>query len=587
MPLSTAAEFLDALSRYNLLEAEQLADIRGQGRPSLSDLKSLAKELIQRGWLTVWQVNQIVSGRGASLLLDPYLLLDVIGEGGMGHVFKARHRRLDRLAAIKVIHKDRLNNPDAVKRFHREAKAAARLDHSSIVKVFDANEVRGTHFLAMEFVDGKDLSRVVRERGPLPIGEACDYVRQAALGLQHAHEQGLIHRDIKPGNLLLANSGGRPGVVKILDMGLARFTKADSGTELTQEGTVMGSLDYISPEQALDSRQVDIRADLYSLGCTLYFLLTAQVPFPGGEATAKLLKHQMEEPQPIEQLRTELPTAVAGIVRKLMAKKPHDRYQTPAEVAADLAAMEGLAAAAPVARTVQRSARSVESATTVTLQRPAARGRRPLVLGLVASLLLALSLTGWLLTRGKESKGEARVQPPDRPTSALHTEPKRSAVLELQPADPDRRAAEWVLNTRSYIGIEVDGKPVGCQTLAELPKTPFTLVSINVNRNKQVSDETLVVLKGTQHLREAIISNSRATNQALTYLKDNRKLGLLHLHGTQVNDAGMVHVQAFTELKDLRVEKTQVSEAAVKKLAAALPHCRIQWNGGFIEPRTK
>ena len=199
----------------------------------------------------------------------------------------------------------------------------------------------------MEYVEGTDLSKLVREYGPLPVPHACNYILQAALGLQHAHEKGMVHRDIKPSNLLVSwgssrnvqtapvgtAATGRP-VVKILDMGLARLIDAEDGvtSELTQEGAVMGTVDYLAPEQALDSRKADIRSDLYSLGCTFYFMLTGKVPFPGGTATEKLLKHRLDEPTPVEQLRPEVSPGLAGVVRKLMAKKPGERYQTPAEV---------------------------------------------------------------------------------------------------------------------------------------------------------------------------------------------------------------------------------------------------------------
>ena len=238
--------------------------------------------------------------------------------------------------ALKLIRKERIDNPDAVRRFQREIRAAAQLDHPNIVRALDANEVGGTHLLVMEYVQGTDLAKLVKKDGPLPVDKACDYCRQAAVGLQHACERGLVHRDIKPHNLLLTPAG----VVKILDMGLARLDRRaddEASSTMTQEGAVMGTLDYIAPEQAMDSHDVDVRADLYSLGCTLYFLLTGKVPFPGGEALQKLLKHRLDEPVPVEQLRRDVPPGVAAVVRRLMAKRPEDRYQTPAEAAAALA----------------------------------------------------------------------------------------------------------------------------------------------------------------------------------------------------------------------------------------------------------
>jgi serine/threonine-protein kinase len=311
------------------------------------DPQALGAELVRRGWLTEYQVSRLVNGKGAELILGQYVLLDPLGEGGMGEVFKARHHKLDRLVAVKLIRKDHLGNPDAVRRFHREIQAVAQLSHPNIVAAYDADQSGDLHFLVMEYVEGTDLSRMVRQCGPLPIAHACEYIRQAALGLQHAFEKKMVHRDIKPANLLVsgAGSGGATsvGVLKISDLGLARWRRNGNGEssskELTREGAVLGTLDYVAPEQAADSHAVDIRADLYSLGCTFYLLLTGRVPFPGGEAIEKLYRHRFEEPPPLEQVRPETPAEVAAVVRKLMAKQAGDRYQTPAEAAAALAAV--------------------------------------------------------------------------------------------------------------------------------------------------------------------------------------------------------------------------------------------------------
>jgi serine/threonine protein kinase len=263
-----------------------------------------------------------------------YEILECLGEGGMGRVYKARHRLLERLVALKVIRRERLSNPEAVRRFRREARAAATLHHPNIVAVHDAGQDGDTHFLVMEYVEGIDLDRLVRTGGPLPVHQACDYVRQAALALEHAHARGLIHRDVKPANLLCAADGT---VVKLLDLGLARREAAggdeQASSDLTQVGAMVGTADFIAPEQARNPTQADIRADLYALGGTLYFLLTGRPPFPGGSVGEKLLRHQREEPRPIDQLRPDVPAAVQDIVRKLMAKQPEGRYQTPAQLA--------------------------------------------------------------------------------------------------------------------------------------------------------------------------------------------------------------------------------------------------------------
>lgn len=330
MPLA-AADLVAVLRKLPLLEPDQMRGVEGIAA-GFPDGRSLARELLQRGWLTAYQINQLSQGRGRELLLGPYVLLERLGEGGMGQVFKARQARLGRIVAIKVIRADRLTSTDAVRRFRREIEAAAQLDHPNIVRALDADEAGGSHFFVMEFVEGTDLGKLVRTKGPLPVATACEYARQTALGLQHAYERGLVHRDIKPSNLLLTTRE----TVKILDMGLARLDRgeeSESTSALTQEGAVMGTLDYIAPEQAQDAHAVDIRADLYSLGCTLYFLLSGRVPFPEGNALTKLLKHRTEPPPPLERLRPEVPPPVAAVVHRLMAKRPEQRYQTPAEAA--------------------------------------------------------------------------------------------------------------------------------------------------------------------------------------------------------------------------------------------------------------
>jgi formylglycine-generating enzyme required for sulfatase activity/tRNA A-37 threonylcarbamoyl transferase component Bud32 len=334
-PPRSAAALLEAIRASRLLQPAQQSEVEAL-RSRFADAKELARELLRRGWLTAFQANLLLQGRGQELLLGSYLLLERLGSGGMGAVFKAQNWKLGRIVALKLIKPERLTGEETVRRFQREIRAAAALDHPNIVRAYDADEAAGSHFFVMEYVEGIDLSRLVKQSGPLPVRQACDIIRQAALGLQHAFEKGLVHRDIKPGNLLLT----KQGVVKVLDMGLARLGPGGEGEQsstMTAEGTVMGTPDFIAPEQTLDAHAVDIRADLYSLGCTLYFLLTGQVPFPGGTLGSKLLHHQLHRAVPVEQLRPEVPAAVAAVVRRLMAKRPQERYQTPAEVALALA----------------------------------------------------------------------------------------------------------------------------------------------------------------------------------------------------------------------------------------------------------
>ena len=233
-----------------------------------------------------------------------YEIVRLIGKGGMGDVYEARHRMMERTVALKIIKQELMRKPEAVDRFHREVKAAAQLAHPNVVTAYDAEQAGDVHFMVMEFVDGVDLSQMVKDRGALPVAEACDYIRQAAIGLQHAHERGMVHRDIKPHNLMVTADG----TVKILDFGLASLAPeaiADADTveargDLTAAGAIMGTPDFISPEQADDARQADIRSDIYSLGATLYFLLSGRPPFAEGSVMHKLKSHAQVEPEPLE-----------------------------------------------------------------------------------------------------------------------------------------------------------------------------------------------------------------------------------------------------------------------------------------------
>lgn len=278
-----------------------------------------------------------------------YRLMERLGRGGMGDVYQAEHRLMNRLVALKVINRRLLSQPGAVERFHREVQAAARLVHPNIVTAFDAEQAGDLHFLAMEYVPGVDLAQVIKQRGPLQVREACEYVRQAAIGLQHAHEQGMVHRDIKPHNLILAE-----GHVKILDFGLASFANetlnqqiALSGQRpasdqvpdrLTSLGAMLGTPDYVAPEQVENPHAVDIRADIYSLGCTLYALLAGRPPFSEATVADKIRAHAQQDPEPIERLRPDVPAELAEIIRHMLAKDPADRPATPREVAESLAA---------------------------------------------------------------------------------------------------------------------------------------------------------------------------------------------------------------------------------------------------------
>ncbi|MBL8796817.1 MAG: serine/threonine protein kinase [Planctomycetia bacterium] len=268
-----------------------------------------------------------------------YEIRTPLGAGGMGAVYQARQQALDRWTAIKFMHASLAADPVAVARFLREARATARMAHPAIVQIHDVGQVDGLPYLVMEYIEGLDLTRLTAQRGPLPLSEACRTVRDVALGLQHAHERGLVHRDIKPSNLMVltpAQPQGRPGAVKILDFGLARLHDRESDFGLTHSDQPLGTPDFIAPEQIDDPRTADARSDLYSLGCTFYFLLTGQAPFAGGSLAHKLDGHRWAAPPSLDALRPGLPPELAAIVQALLAKQPEQRPISTGELAAVL-----------------------------------------------------------------------------------------------------------------------------------------------------------------------------------------------------------------------------------------------------------
>jgi eukaryotic-like serine/threonine-protein kinase len=278
--------------------------------------------------VTIAEVARVLEGR----TLDHFVLERLIGGGGMGAVFRGRDTRLDRTVAIKVVPSQR-RDAEALRRFRSEAQAAARLDHPNIARVYYVGEAEAWNYIVFEYIDGINIRDLIDREGPLSIDDAVYYTRQVAEALQHAQERDVVHRDIKPSNLLVTTAGH----VKLVDMGLARSTSQDrSSADLTASGVTLGTFDYISPEQARDPRDADVRSDLYSLGCTLYFMLTGEPPFPDGTALQKLLSHGSQPPPDPRRFRPELGDELIAIIMKLMAKKPADRYQKPLELVGDL-----------------------------------------------------------------------------------------------------------------------------------------------------------------------------------------------------------------------------------------------------------
>jgi len=337
----TVTTFLDVVGRSNLVDSDRLqAALKKHKASDNGSLPESAVEmadlLIGDGLLTKWQVEKLLDKKHKGFFLGKYKLLGHLGTGGMSSVYLAEHTLMNQLRAIKVLPKSRINDSSYLARFYLEAKASAKLDHPNIVRAYDVDNQKDTHFLVMEFVEGRDLQIIVNAQGPLDCATAANYVAQAAEGFAHAHNEGLIHRDVKPANLLVLNEDC---TVKILDLGLALFSN-DEGHSLTvaHNENVLGTADYLAPEQALDSHNVDLRADIYGLGCVLYFLLTGHAPFPEGTLAQRILKHQTQMPKTLKEERPDCPEDLAAICWKMIQKKPDDRYASADEVSAALSA---------------------------------------------------------------------------------------------------------------------------------------------------------------------------------------------------------------------------------------------------------
>jgi serine/threonine protein kinase len=365
MAVDSAANLVQALRQSRLLGPSQLEELTRVLQPRFADPRALARELIEREWLTPYQINQVMQGCGQDLTLGQYVLLQRLDESILGQVFKARHQHMRRLVALTIVRERLLAQSGAVERFYQEIQAAGRLNHPHIVCAFDAGPIGRTHFFALEYVEGISLDRWVQQSGPLPVSSATRLVRQVALGLQHAHERGLLHHDLKPANLLVTrlNSLGdgtrgpgetpRPSselfseaLIKICNLGLTLLRPRPRGRNAGDESMVLlhkseDSLDYMAPEQQPGVPLTDIRSNLYSLGCAYYYLLTGRVPFPGTDSEVKLRMHQTAVPLAVQALRPEVPPDVEDTLRLLMAKRPEERYQTPGQLAAVLAARAG------------------------------------------------------------------------------------------------------------------------------------------------------------------------------------------------------------------------------------------------------
>jgi serine/threonine-protein kinase len=428
MVLDTSHALAATIRDLHLLTPEQLHEL-DQLADRYPTVEPLVRLLQAKGWLTNYQLQHIRQGKGKQLFLGPYVLLERLGAGGTGEVYKAQEHSPDRLVALKLFRPDQVDDSLGVQRFLWDAEKAAQLSHPNLATIYDADALGDTPFLAMEYVEGIDLGRLLHQAGPFPVALACDFLAQAARGLHHAHEQGILHRDLKPTNLIVSDPKKfitsnvtveryACGIVKILEMGLVRVSRDTKPTDPDSAALPLhlGTMDYLAPELASHEGNVDRRADLYSLGCTLYHLLRGAPPFAGGTPTEKLRRHQSEAPVPLSTFRTDISADLDRLVLRLLAKNPEERFDNAEEVA----------------QALMRLAERTPSETRVRVPSPVPRDPSRLVpigLGVLLLAALVVALIAWW---------PLRVQ---RPTSSP-TPTDCVGILALQPSALYRGARE-------------------------------------------------------------------------------------------------------------------------------------------------
>ena len=632
MPV-TVEQLVRALTEHGLVSDAEVAPL-AQGLPDDSGPHFLASELVRQNKLTKFQAAAAFQGKTAALVMGNYLILDRIGAGGMGQVFKARHRRMKRVVALKLLPPALTRSPENLSRFQREVEAAAQLEHPNIVSAYDADEANGVHFLVMQCVEGPNLQELIDRHGPLRVNEAVDCIMQAARGLDYAHRKGIVHRDIKPANLLR----DADGAVKVLDMGLARMGEGTMESEtpppgsapridkllagdtrpsesgLTQCGQIMGTVDYIAPEQSLDTRAADHRADIYSLGCTLYFLLVGRPVYTHDNIAKRLLAHR-EGPTPsLKAVRKDVPERVEAIFRRMVAKRKEDRYGSMADVASALqgyleevnqplgptpafahlepsASLPGLSAALVSLDSVAQSSPSLPSISSLSLGLPPAMQRaeqrtnnRALlvaagaVIAMAALFLVAILTLTFAGADAEEELSNAAVevaageeavpnaesetppateqiaeQPPAvAPSTAQQPQPQPQPAPQPAaiPSDPDQRLVLWALGVGGLVEVTKEGD-ANSVMLSGPPTTPVKVVGLYL-RGRTVTDADL------------------ATFATLT------SLARLDLTNTALGDSAVPYLVRLTALTELKLAGTRVTPAAADQIRAALPNCQVE-----------
>lgn len=630
MAVTSVRDFVQLVEKSKLLSPAQLAELRDWPE---QEPNTLAARMVRADWITKWQAQQFLAGK-SQFFLGRYKLLELIGVGGMGAVFKAVQPGIGRTVALKVMSKHLLKQSRSVTRFLREIRSAAVLDHPNIVRAYDADCSGDTYFLVMEFVTGRNLKSWIKKEQSLPVGWSCECIRQAALGLEHAYEQGMVHRDIKPSNLLVTQhaDNGLP-LVKILDMGLARFASEtqDEG-DLTRSGQVLGTPDYIAPEQARNTKTADIRADIFSLGCALFELLTGRLPFPGETVMEKLMARASQDAFRVRLYRPDVSPELDAVIARMLSRDPQTRYGTPIEVAQALApfaigtagnlrsapqpadpppaspppgstddhrddtfaafeidfdgALGGLAADFASAAEESGAAPDRNSSGYWWRQTPVR-----ITAGIVAVLFVA-GLVGSMLPGPKggpvePNSNHTRIKKKTKtaPDEEADDEPEGDAAK-----DPERDAALWVLQkTGTVVVAESDGssrQEVG--RAGDLPKGALHVIAVSLHEKVRVGQPDFQRLAKLKRLESLDLADTRFDDADLALLKELTTLNRLELQDTPLTNAGIGFLKGLQNLHYLDLGRTQVAGPELEVLSALKSLTNLSLEGtGVGDPDLK
>jgi serine/threonine protein kinase len=597
----SAHEFLESIYASGILtpaENRWLKDLVAAHGAHL-DAQELADRLIDEQVLTNYQAGVLLARKNSPLVLDRYIVLDVLGAGGMGLVYKALHRSMERVVALKVLPRHAVDSPAKVQRFRREIKAAAKLTHPNIVAAYDANEADGVCFLVVEYVAGEDLKKTVLENGPLSVDDATNIIYLIASALGEAHRQDIIHRDVKPSNILLSDDG----VPKLLDLGLARVkatVSQESSNQLTREGLAMGTAAYMSPEQARDPRHVDARADIYSLGCTLYFLLVGRPVFERTSSLETILAHLEEKSPTLLDADADVPPELERVFQKMIAKRPADRYANVQQVCDALVAHAlvepQLVSSSSIHHSFAGAAGGKKNGWRAALRWA----------GMLAAVVAVVAVTLLVIDTVKPPRDDRDV--------AEWAASQGGAVTAETPFgthtidDPTDLPTDVAADAFRVVGLELDGRqlresgdtllfePVlelsGLRSLVlrnfAHPQLPLTELAVLTDLTElglvasDLRDDDLTTIANMAGLRGLDVSNNELTDAGLTHIVTLPNLERLSLAGTAISDRGVQQLRELTQLAQLSLDRCTVTDRGIQSLLPLVHLAELSLNGTAV-----